>query len=74
MEYDEINPDGTEGDMGFEVTMSCMHCGRGIRSWFHGTGAICDQCAKKGITRQNSCRSILDVFTTAKSDVEYRVG
>ena len=62
-----LNPDGTDGDMSFEIEMSCMACGRGIRSWFHGMGAICSDCGEKGITRQNHVVSILDAYMSQKS-------
>jgi len=62
-----INPDGTDGEMSFEVEMSCMACGRGIRSWFHGQGAICSDCSEKGIARDNLHTFIWHRYKNQKS-------
>jgi hypothetical protein len=43
-----INDDGTDGDMSGEVNNICCSCGRGVRSWFHGTGMICSKCHDMG--------------------------
>jgi len=57
-----VNPDGTEGPMEWEVNNYCMRCQRGIRSWFHGQGCICSECSGKGYNRDNCAPSILEVF------------
>lgn len=40
-----INDDGTSGPSEWEVNNYCIRCGRGIRSWFHGQGAVCCLCS-----------------------------
>jgi len=59
---DDINPDGTEGPMEWEINNNCMFCGKGIRSWFHGQGAVCNECYRKG----KEVPSILKIFDLSK--------
>lgn len=56
----EINDDGTQGSLEWEVNNHCMHCGRGIRSWFHGQGFVCCLCSSlKKLEKMTTIKKLL---------------